>query len=280
MSYKTILVHAADETRFANVLSPALAVARSTSAHVTALSVLPPVIVDPALAPGGVATVIDSHRRAYDLQRSRMRPYFEDALRQAGLIGEWVNADANRTGVWNRIVDYGRSADLIVASQAKPDWAFSELVEAPVEIVMNSGRPLLLIPNTGKHAGLGKRILVGWNGRRESARAAFDALPILKTAEIVRVLWIDPEDDGDEAGDIPSSDLCTGLARHGIKCVATETARRNGNIGQTLLANANDTASDLLVMGCYGHSRIREFVLGGATRYILKQANIPVLLSH
>jgi nucleotide-binding universal stress UspA family protein len=280
MSYKTILVHAADEKRFANVLAPALVIARNNNAHITALSVLPPVIVDPALAPGGVATIIDSHRRAYDQQRSRMRPYFEDAVRQAGVLGEWINADANRTGVWNRIVDYGRSADLIVASQAKSDWAFSELVEAPIEIVMNSGRPLLLIPNTGQHTGLGKRVLIGWNGRREAARAAFDALPILKGAEIVRILWVNPEDESEEAGEFPSSDLSIGLARHGVNCMATDTSQKPGNVGSTLLSYAHDTSCDLLVMGCYGHSRVREFVVGGVTRYVLKHAKIPVLLSH
>jgi nucleotide-binding universal stress UspA family protein len=145
---------------------------------------------------------------------------------------------------------------------------------------MNSGRPLLLIPNTGLHATLGKRVLIGWNGRREAARAAFDALPILKTAEVVRVLWIDPENEGDETGNFPSSDLCTGLARHGVNCVATELSKKSGNVGNTLLSYAHDTSSDLVVMGCYGHSRIREFVIGGVTRYVLKQAKIPILLSH
>lgn len=280
MAYKTILLHAADEKRLTNILSPALVIARRNDAHVTALSVLPPVIVDPGLAPGGVATIIDSHRRAYEEQRARMRPRFEAALTEAGVRGDWINADANQNGVWNRVVDYGRSSDLTIASQANLEWAFSELVEAPIEVVMHSGRPLLLIPNSGHHESLGRRVIIGWNGRRESARAAFDALPLLKAAEVVRVVWVNPEQEDDDAGDIPSADLCVGLARHGVKCVATEVTRHAGNAGAALLAHVRDTASDLLVMGCYGHSRIREFVTGGATRFILKNATVPLLLSH
>ena len=280
MSYRTILVHAGDERRLSRLLGSALVLARQNDAHVTALSVLPPVIIDPALTPGGVATVIDSHRRAYEQQRTRMQASFNEAIRLAGIIGEWVNADSNHGGVWSKVVDYGRSADLIVASQANPDWPFSKLVEAPAEIVLHSGRPVLLIPNSGQHAELGKRVLIAWNGRREAARAAFDALPILKRAEIVRVLWVNPEQEQELGQDLPAADLCTALARHGVTCEATETTHPKFNAGETLLARVHDTATDLLVMGCYGHSRFREFIFGGATRHLLNHMNVPVLMAH
>ncbi len=279
MTYKTILVHCTDERRLTNLLGPAIAVARRCEAHLTAFSVLPPVLVDPALTPGGVVTIIDGHRKVYEKEQARMRAIFEEAIRGAGISAEWLTADADRGNVWSKVVDYGRSADLIVAPQADPTWSFSALVEAPAELVLHSGRPVLFIPNVGNHANFGSRALVAWNGRRESARAASDAVPLLKLADEVTVLWINPEQDK-KAEDVPGADLCTSLARHGVKCEAATIERPEQSDGETLLARARHIHADLLVMGCYGHSRLREFILGGATKTVLKDMSIPVLMSH
>ena len=279
MTYKTILVQCSDEPRLPGVLGPAIAVARRCEAHLIAMSVLPPVIVDPALTPGGIVTIIDSHRKAYERERSRMKEVFESAVRAAGISAEWLAEDAGNGSVWSKIVGYGRSVDLIVAPQADPQWSYTELVEAPAELVLQSGRPVLFIPNIGNHADFGKRVLIAWNGRRESARAAYDALPLLKLAEEVSVLWINPEKDK-TAQDIPGGDLCAALARHGIKCEAAAIDRPEQSVGETLLARVRYTHADMLVMGCYGHSRLREFILGGATQKVLAEMSVPVLMAH
>jgi nucleotide-binding universal stress UspA family protein len=279
MSFKTVLVHCADERRVGRLLGPSVALARRLGAHLTALSVLPPVLVDPALTPGGVATVIDSHRKAYAEDQARMKSDFDKSVRAAGISAEWIEDDAERGSVWRKVVDYGRSADLIVASQADTGWAYSHLVEAPADLVLQSGRPVLFIPNAGDHVDLGRRVLVAWNGRREAARAAHDAMPLLETAQEVDVLWINPgADKGSQ--DLPGADLCTALARHGVKCEAAAIDRPGAPVGETLLARARHTHRDLVVMGCYGHSRFREFILGGATREVLSGMEVPVLMSH
>ena len=126
----------------------------------------------------------------------------------------------------------------------------------------------------------GKKVLVAWNARREAARAVFDALPLLQQAQEVKVIWVNPQDEGGVASDVPAGDICAALARHGVKCEATEVARPQTNVGRTLLMRAAEYGSDLLVMGCYGHSRLREFVLGGASRHVLDHMTIPVLMSH
>ena len=190
-----------------------------------------------------------------------------------------MNADAERGNVWTKVVEYGRTADLIVSSQADREWSFSELIEAPAELVLHAGRPVLFVPNVGNHADFGKRALIAWNGRRESARAANDAIPLLKGADKVSVLWINPEKDR-TSQDVPGGDLCATLARHGIKCEADAIDRPEQSAGETLLARVRHTHADLLVMGCYGHSRLREFVLGGVTKRVLKEMNVPVLMSH
>lgn len=279
MTYKTILVHGADKGRYARVLGPAIDLARRFESHLVALSVMPPLLYDPALTPGGGVTVIDGHRKSYAIDQASMRVDFESSVRAAGVSAEWRLDDADRGSVWSKVVDHGRSADLVIASQADPQWSYSHLVEAPAELVLHSGRPVLFIPNTGEHVGLGRRVLVAWNGRRESARAAFDAIPLLRTADEVAVAWINPADDK-ASGDLPAADLCTALARHGVKCEATEIERPDQQAGETLLARARHTRRDLLVMGGYGHSRLRELILGGATREVLRSMELPVLMSH
>ena len=108
----------------------------------------------------------------------------------------------------------------------------------------------------------------------------FDALPLLQQADEVKVVWVNPQDEGAASADVPAGDICAALARHGVKCEATEVARPQAGVGRTLLMRAAEHGSDLLVMGCYGHSRLREFVLGGASRHVLDHMTIPVLMSH
>ena len=104
-------------------------------------------------------------------------------------------------------------------------------------------------PNAGAHAGVGEKVLVAWNARREAARAVFDALPILQRAKEVKVVWVNPQSEHDVAQDIPAADICAALARHGVKCQATEQIKPHASVGETLLACAKDMRADLLVMG-------------------------------
>jgi nucleotide-binding universal stress UspA family protein len=136
------------------------------------------------------------------------------------------------------------------------------------------------VPRSEIRGEIGERVLVAWNARREAARAVFDALPILQRAKEVKVVWVNPQSEHETAQDIPAADICAALARHGVACEATEQLRPRVNVGETLLACAKDFAADLMVMGCYGHTRLREFVFGGASRQVLKNMSIPVLMSH
>jgi nucleotide-binding universal stress UspA family protein len=131
------------------------------------------------------------------------------------------------------------------------------------------------------HERVGERVLVAWNAAREAARAAYDALPILQRAREVRVVRVNPQSEREPAQDLPASDICAALARHGVRCgAAPEQIAPSTGVGETLLACAQDWKADLLVMGCYGHTRLRELILGGASRHVLSRMTIPVLMSH
>jgi nucleotide-binding universal stress UspA family protein len=154
------------------------------------------------------------------------------------------------------------------------------MLDVADRLAMESGRPALIVPRTEIREHIGERVLVAWNARREAARAVFDALPILPRAKEVTVVWVNPQSELDQARDVPAADICAALARHGVTCEATQQLQPRNNIGEALLACAKDYSADLMVMGCYGHTRLREFVFGGASRHVLTKMTIPVLMSH
>ncbi|MBE9552893.1 MAG: universal stress protein, partial [Proteobacteria bacterium] len=131
-------------------------------------------------------------------------------------------------------------------------------------------------PYIGAQAEIGRNVLVAWNGSREAARAVSDAMPILEAADSIEVFAVEPRG----IGDIPGADIAQHLARHGLKTDAAKTAGLDIEVGDVLLNQVADGGADLIVMGAYGHSRMRELVLGGATRHILGHMTVPVLLSH
>jgi nucleotide-binding universal stress UspA family protein len=276
--YKTILVHINDHERIDRLLAPAVALSEKFEAHLLALSVVPPIVV--ITEANGYSMVIDDHCKAYRDRNPAMRAAFEASVANRGFTTEWRDDDAGAFPVIDRVVPYARAADLIIASQTDPTRASSGWLDVADRLAIEAGRPVLIIPNTGTHSRAGEKVLVAWNGRREAARAVFDALPILQRAKEVKVVWVNPQSEEADPGDIPAADICTALARHAVKCEATQQLKPKVNVGETLLACAKECSADLLVMGCYGHTRLREFVLGGASRHVLNKMTIPVLMSH
>ena len=276
--YKTILMHCNDKRRIRNLLLPAVEFSERYQAHLTALSMVPPVAIF-ASVDGSVMTV-DAHCQLYREEIPAMREAFEESVRGRGFTAEWRDDDARALPVIECVLPCARSADLIVASQTDPMWLGSGQLDIADQLVLESGRPVLIIPNTEPHGSVGERVLVAWNGRREAARAAFDALPMLQRAKAVKVVWVNPQSEDAAPGDVPTADICSALARHGVRCEGTDQIMPRANVGETLLACARDIAADLLVMGCYGHARLREFVFGGASRHVLQHMSIPILMSH
>jgi nucleotide-binding universal stress UspA family protein len=141
-----------------------------------------------------------------------------------------------------------------------------------------TGRPILILPYAGNITTSGKRILVAWNASREAARAISDALPLLKLAEKVNLIRIHPKHGEHPA--VPADQLTRYLARQAVKVEVMTEHVADIDVGNELLSRAADLGSDLIVMGGYGHSRLREWVMGGATRTILESMTVPVLMSH
>lgn len=174
-----------------------------------------------------------------------------------------------------------RYCDLTVVTQTAPEeWLTLASPQMPQDVLLRSGRPLLVLPYVGEFPMPPERVLVGWNASREAARALQDALPLLKHARVVEVVVFEtPEDVGRLHGAVPGADIGLWLARHGVNVEVRYVPTKVG-AGEALLSHAADMGADLIVTGGYGHSRIREAVLGGVTRTLLRSAPVPVLMSH
>jgi nucleotide-binding universal stress UspA family protein len=274
MAIKDILVHVDNTPACARRMDIAVRLAQRHEAHLTALF---------ARAFGNLPNLSSGHQREIDKQREESQQRFEQATGAAGLSAEFRSADCRSSTelVTENLLINARHADLVVVGQhdgGKDDGSVpDDLAES---VVLGGGRPVLVVPYAGEFKKLGERVLVAWNGSRESVRAVNDAIPLLTDAKRVNVLALNPSDGGRIHGDLPSADICLHLSRHGIRAEAQTLSARDIDAGDMFLSVVADDGADLLVMGAYGQARLRELVLGGATRQILKQMTVPVLMSH
>jgi nucleotide-binding universal stress UspA family protein len=170
-----------------------------------------------------------------------------------------------------------RAADTFVA--LRPNGASQEPEYLVESVLFGSGRHILLVPNRKPTKVMADRILVAWNGTRESARALAEALPYLHKAQQTTVVVVDDEPPT-EAQAMLGKDAVNHLKHHGIKAALHYARLRNHDVGATLIAEARRLKADLIVMGGYGHSRLREWLLGGATYELLHKAPVPLLIAH
>jgi nucleotide-binding universal stress UspA family protein len=276
MPYKTILVHLNDKRRVEALLEPAIALATQHNAlligmHVYASLPAPPIAV-PTNVLGGVAAAArkDSEEIAAAFARLTANQPFPV---------EWRGFKLPHVDLAAVVMEHGRSADLIVAGQTDPDWDLSPLMDFPERLALESGRPVLVVPYVGRYPKIGQNVVIAWKAGRESARAAFDALPILQQARTVQILEIKERRD-DSKGLTAETSIAASLGRHGIKPVVRSQVVGDIAVGDEILSRLADLDADVLVMGAYGHSRMRELVFGGVTRHIARHMTVPTLLSH
>jgi nucleotide-binding universal stress UspA family protein len=278
MSYKTILLHLTDEKRVPQLIETAADIAKRNGAHVIAVYAMPPVVTYDVTGFG--ASYVEMGLQTFRDEAKRIRAAYDRTMQNRSFTAEFRLAESGVASVASTVLEHARAADLIIAGQRDPASDFGLLLDVPDQLAMDAGRPVLMLPKDGKFTGFGKNITLAWNGRRESARAAFDALPFLKAANKVRILWVNPGKEASDVGQVPAAELATALARHSVKAEAVAIDGGISDIGQFFRSQMTEYNSDMLVMGAYGHSRLREFVFGGTTRDILLNTATPVLLSH
>ena len=280
MAYKTVLVSLNEIGRLPQVMAAAALLGRTFNAHVSGLYVIPAVQVYPSVGFDAAPQVFEGNRTYFKDNAETVRNAFEAAMKNEGLSFDLRVVDARTPIIADEVIGEGRSADLIVISATNPREVTGVERDFVEQTIMAAGRPVLVLPFTGTGVLSFDELVLGWDGGREAARAAFDALPLLKAAKKVRVVVADPQNDPTLRGAVPGADLAGTLARHGVKAEAQGFPTASGDAGHALLQCADDVGASLIVMGAYGHSRLTEFIFGGATRHVLARLNRPVLMSH
>lgn len=287
MSYKTILVHVDETSRSIERIRLAAELSRRFESHLIGIGMT------------GISHFIYQNARVthtnpnLSMHLDFLRTMAENAM----AAFEPAVRELNLTSFEQRLVDddaasgfclHARYSDLLVIGQNDPEHISPAVMsDFPEEVVLHSGRPVLIVPYAGQFPQVGKRILISWDASREATRAITYALPLLKNADIVQLVVFNPGNDAELHGEEPGADIALYLARHGVKVEVSHhhtgqdpVSRNKLDVGNALLSLANDFGSDLLVMGAYGHSRFRETILGGVTRTILETMTLPVLMSH
>jgi nucleotide-binding universal stress UspA family protein len=276
MTYKSILVYADDAKTAPERLDVAARLARSHGAHLVALHVKSPPFVPADVGAGIPVTLIQWQETYGEEQAVLARKEVDGAARRNGQDIEWrlINGDPGAVTTL-----HSRYADLTIVSQAAAEPAEATSAdELPETLVMASGRPVLIVPRYGRYPTMGERVLVAWNGTRESTRAVHDALPLLTAARAVTILEVNPA--AGAIATLAGADLAAHLARHGVRVGTASTVAEDIGVADVLLSRVADLGADLLVMGAYGHSRLREYTLGGATLHVLRHMTVPVLMAH
>lgn len=272
---KQLLVHADATPQFAQRLDFACRLAARHGAGITALYASPSASEALPVASGMGTGLAVKRENLQDTELARARSVFEQ-LRPAGMPAAW--AEIHEFPLVSAFAEQALYADLLVLGQHGPGEGWSTLMPADFleTVITLSGRPALVLPYTSARPGLPGRVVIAWKPGRGAARAVSAALPILRQADAVEVLsW--GVDAWPEAGGM---DIMAYLKVHGVRAAWHREGAEPDKLGDVLLSRAFDLQADLLVMGCYGHARAYEWVLGGASRTVLKSMTLPVLMAH
>jgi len=274
MSYKDLLVVMDASNSSANAARCTAKLAVENEAHVTALYLEHNPLVgfaETQLPPD----LLRTHQESLTRLEGEARTAFEESCRAAGVSAEWRTLPAAQL---SSVMLSARYADLVAMSAAVSGAGELVAHRYADSVVMAAGRPVLLFPESYRWDEGFRQVMVAWEGSREAARAVHDAMPLLEKARKVVIMEVADKDDLD--GWDPASDLARHLARHGVMTESAHGVKSEAGVAEQLLAASVDYGADLLIAGAYGHSRLREYAIGGVTRHLLTHLTIPMLLSH
>ena len=276
MAYKTILVSLNEIDRVPQLIAAACQLGIKFNAHISGLYVIPAVQIYSSGGYVAESYVYDGTQVYFKDHLPKVREQFETAMKLNALSFDMRVVESGLPNIASDVVSHSRNADLVLISDI--NRAPSENVETDFVqlLVLAAGRPVLVLPFKGAAEIKFDDVMLGWNDSRESTRAAFDALPFMQRAKRTKIVTVDAAPRGTMEG----ANIAETLDRDGVKCEVVNVASAGMNAGETLLRAANDYGADLLVIGAYGHTRFTEWVMGGATRYVLQNIDRPVLLAH
>jgi nucleotide-binding universal stress UspA family protein len=261
----------------------AISLADHFGAHLTIMSFVPTAIVFAYGEPGVIAAMPASY---FDDQKKQAAELLGDLAKEAGRQGVGVDTrllDGIAGDLPHVLGEQARYADLMIVGQPREGALWSTRGEMISRLLMGSGRPILIVPYTGAvdmAEGAPKTIIAAWDGSAEATRAFHDALPLLKTAKKTILFVGEPVERTMIHGDEPGADIARHLLRHGVEVEVRQAHSQELDIGELILSRTASESADLIVMGGFHHSKMRELLIGGVTKTILEHMTVPVFMSH
>lgn len=270
---KSILLYANEDEGQEARLQAAFDLARAYGGHITCAQITPYkegyIVGDPFGGVYAIPELIEEINKQKQASRDRL----EARLRDEGICWHWIEIDGDPA---QALVDYSRLADIIVITEPGTNGAFSRQALALAgETVTHARTPVLAVPKKSRSFNCLGRALIAWNGSAESCNALRAALPMLKQASAVNIITVT-----EEQSEFPATQAAEYLALHGITADLREAQAGNREVWEVIAHEAQQVGAAYVVMGGYGHSRFREAVLGGTTRSMLKQDEVPLLIGH
>jgi nucleotide-binding universal stress UspA family protein len=278
MSYKDMLVHVDSSAASAERLDIAARFARMFDAHLIGLYVAALAPIHQYAEADFGPDLVEAHDKYMREAADEAERTFRSRIEAASLNSEWRRLEGNLPDL---VLLNARYVDLVILGQRDPERLDpGTSPELPEHVILDAGRPILMVPRKGSFPAVGERVAVAWTPSRWAVRAVNDALPILRQAKQVKILAVNPEVGLGGHGEVPGADIALHLARHGVNAEAVQVQSADKRFGITIMNEAEKAGSDLIVCGAFGHSRLREMVLGGVTRRLLADSKIPVLFSR
>jgi nucleotide-binding universal stress UspA family protein len=274
---KDIVVNLAVDGKPDTARNYAVSVAAALDAHLTGVAVVYEPVTPGTIFDSYSASIVTMQRRVSEEAAKTAADAFDEAARKNGISAQSRMILSSFAAARGKFARIALRHDLAIVGQGEPESPSPNdmILEAAL---FDTGRPVLVVPYIQSAPFRLDRVLLCWDGSRSAARAIADALPLLEHATDIDVVTIASRDDNRE--EIPGADIAHHLARHSLKVDLQRLVSPETDVANAILSYAADRSSDLIVMGGYGHSRLREFILGGATRGVLASMTVPTFMSH
>jgi len=281
MTVKTVLAYLPSEELGEPVLNGAVALAKAHGAHVIGLHL--EAAYYPAYGEVAIAMppdVIEQMRKPLRERSKKLEEGFKARMADEKISSEWRSGSTEYSSLPARIIEDAVSADLVLCPQVEPSSVDVTTLDLPERLILEGGRPVLILPLEHALQVPPKRVLIAWNNSPQAARAVFDSLRLMKDAEAITILTLASGADARRDGEEHAARLAANLGRHGLHAKVEAVDIANQSASDYLRTRLNEDGADLMVMGCYGHSRFRELVFGGMSRDMLGAVKVPTLMSH
>ncbi|MCF3640075.1 universal stress protein [Rhizobium sp. TRM95111] len=280
MPLKTIVAVLSTAADAEKVTAHAIALAGRYGAHLIGIHAETPIVVTIAAPmefpdPNAILEMQNQARA----ESTAIEAVFRDRAARDGLSHEWRLFTGSAGYAGAAVTDSARTADLVVSAQLAPDYDGPHRADIE-DLIYESGRPIYMLSNATAGPEAPRRALLAWNGSREAARAAFDALPLLQEAGKVEILTVDAEDSLMQTAGFNGTEIAAALARHGVAVDVTTLASAGRPVAEVINRRASEIDANLIVMGAFSHSWLRQRLFGGVTSAMMRQLRVPALMAR